>query len=101
MQQDGNVSRRGLDRLLDRAWKDAAFRRALIEDPKETFERELEVKVPAGIRLTVLEETPTSRYLVLPVAPPPGGGALSDEDLEAVAGGTGFTCSVNAAALVP
>jgi hypothetical protein len=64
--------------LLDKAGKDAAFRRALLADPRGTLERELEVKLPAGVSFTVLEATPTSRYLVLPPHPPTDTGALSD-----------------------
>ena len=80
-------SRRELEALLiEKAWKDEAFRRALLEDPKATLERELGVRVPEGYSLTVLEESATDRYLVLPLAPGRGG-ELSDAELEAVAGG--------------
>jgi Nitrile hydratase, alpha chain len=74
--------------LLARAVKDDAFRRALLDDPKGTLERELGVRLPAGVRLTVLEETATRRYLVLPPDPLRPAGELSEEELEAVAGGT-------------
>jgi hypothetical protein len=88
MEEQAERSRRDIEaRLTDRAWKDEAFRRALIEDPKATLERELQVKVPEGVSVTVVEETPTNRYLVLPPAPGRGGGNLSDEELETVAGG--------------
>jgi hypothetical protein len=88
MQNQAKASRYDLEaRLLDRALKDPAFRRALIEDPKGTLERELRVTVPEGVGLTVLEGSPTSRYLVLPPAPAGVGGELSDTDLETVAGG--------------
>jgi hypothetical protein len=88
MQHDSNASRREMEaRLVDKAWKDAAFRRELLEDPKGTLERELAVKLPEGFSLTVLEETAMSRYLVLPPAPAQDGGDLSDKELEAVAGG--------------
>jgi hypothetical protein len=72
--------------LIERAAKDEAFRRSLVEDPRGTLERELGVRVPEGVGLTVLEETRTARYLVLPPAPGKGGG-LADEELDAVAGG--------------
>jgi hypothetical protein len=73
--------------LIERASKDEAFRRALVADPRGTIERELGVRVPEGVGLTVVEETPTARYLVLPPAPSRGGGTLADAELEAVAGG--------------
>jgi hypothetical protein len=92
MAEQANVSRRELEaRLLDKALKDAAFRRALVEDPRGTLERELGVTVPDGVGLTVLQETPTARYLVLPLAPSRGDGMLTDAELEAVAGGPVFT----------
>jgi hypothetical protein len=80
-------------RLLDKALKDPAFRRALIDDPKGTLERELGVPMAEGVSLTVLEETATNRYLVLPPAPAGTAGELSDAQLEAVAGGEGQTPS--------
>ena len=87
MEEQAERSRRDIEaRLTDRAWKDEEFRRALIEDPRGTLERELEVKLPEEVSLTVLEETPTNRYLVLPTAPSRDGGELSDTELEAVAG---------------
>jgi hypothetical protein len=88
MQENVSGSRRDLEaRLIEKASKDAGFRRALIEDPKGTLERELQVNVPEGVDLTVLEETPTHRYLVLPLAPRQGGDELSEAELEAAAGG--------------
>jgi hypothetical protein len=83
-----NRPRRELEaRLIEQASKDETFRRALVADPRGTLERELGVKVPEGFRLTVLEETPTRRYLVLPPAATGREGELSDAELEAVAGG--------------
>jgi hypothetical protein len=72
--------------LIERAAKDEAFRRALVADPRGTLERELGVRMPDGVGLTVIEETPTNRYLVLP-AGPAATGELSDAELEAAAGG--------------
>jgi Nitrile hydratase, alpha chain len=89
--------------LLERAAKDDAFRRALVEDPSGTLERELGVRLPAGVRLTVLEETATNRYLVLPPDPLRPAGELSEEELDAVAGGSwacagGSMCFCNSTA---
>src|SRR5688572_6841221 len=79
--------------LIERATKDEAFRRALIADPTGTLEREIGAKAPEGFRLTVVEETPTHRYLVLPPRPA-GGGELSDSELESVAGGDAYACTL-------
>src|SRR5687768_4212471 len=64
--------------LIERAAKDEAFRRALLADPKGTIDRELGVQVPEGVALTVVEETPGSRYLVLPPRPPSAGHELHE-----------------------
>ena len=78
--------------LISRALEDAAFRQELVRDPKGVFARELGLTMPEHITVQVLEESPSTVYLVLP-APVSGVGAtLSDEELENVAGG-GWTSS--------
>jgi hypothetical protein len=90
MQPEMSERRRALEhRLVEKAAKDAGFRRALTADPRGTLERELGVAVPAGVSLTVVEESPTERYLVLPPAPTGREAELSERELEAVAGGFG------------
>ncbi len=73
--------------LIDRAMKDKAFREELVRDPKAVFTRDLGISMPANIDVQVVEESPTTVYLVLPQAPPLAGAELSDAELEAVAGG--------------
>ena len=52
------------------------------------MEQELGTPLPEGIEIRAVEETPDTIYLVLPSASPVGqGGELSDQELEAVAGG--------------
>jgi hypothetical protein len=46
-------------------------------------------RLPENIPVKVLEETPTTLYLVLPSRSAAPQGELSDADLEAVAAGTG------------
>ena len=69
--------------LIAKASQDTSFRQALISDPRSAVEKELGLKVPAGIRLEVIEENSNSLCLVLPAVK----GELSDLELEGVAGG--------------
>lgn len=70
-------------RVISRAEADLEFRKRLLADARSAL-RELGIEVPPGFKVTVLESSATSHYLVLP---PADGDELSDEDLEAVAGG--------------
>ena len=95
MSEQAPRNRRDLEaQLMARAWKDDAFRQELIRNPKPVLEREMArwrpgYKLPDTVEVKVLEETPTTRYLVLPSKPQfeSTSGELSDEDLEQVAGG--------------
>jgi hypothetical protein len=80
-------------RLLQRSLQDDAFRRRLLDDPKGTLEQELGARLPEGVRVRAVEETADTIYLVLPgrVAEVQGG-ELSDQELEAVAGGASAMC---------
>ena len=73
--------------LIDRAMQDETFRQELVRDPKGVFERELGIRVPEQVTVQVLEESPTTVYLVLPPPVARAGTELSDAELEAVAGG--------------
>jgi Nitrile hydratase, alpha chain len=71
-------------KLVSKALKDPAFRAALLKDANAAIEKELGVKVPPGLRIKVVEDTPTTIHLALPVV---AKGELSEADLETVAGG--------------
>jgi hypothetical protein len=74
--------------LIEKAWKDDAFRQALRTDPRDAVERELGGKLPAGLQVKVVEESVDTFYLVLPAKPDRAPtGELTDQQLEAVAGG--------------
>ena len=76
-------------RLIQRSMEDEEFRQRLLDDPKGTAEQELETQLSEDVEVRVLQESPQSIYLVLPFVPTVGeGGELSDQDLEAVAGGS-------------
>jgi Nitrile hydratase, alpha chain len=86
-------------RLIDRSLEDEEFRQRLLDDPKGAIEQELGSRLPESIEVRVVEESADTIYLVLPSASPLGQGSeLSDQELDAVAGGTqdvevtGSTC---------
>lgn len=67
---------------------DPAFRERLVADPHGAVQDELGVPLPSEVRVTVLQETPDTLYLVLPsTSETPPGRELSDAELGAVAGG--------------
>jgi hypothetical protein len=76
-------------RIVQRSIEDEDFRRRLIEDPKGAVGQELGTRLPEEVRVVTVEETQDTIYLVLPSTLMAGaeGGALSDQQLEAVSGG--------------
>jgi len=75
--------------LINKAWKDEAFRQELIADPAAVIQRELDLTVPAGVAITVVQESPSTLCLVIPANPfADEGRELSDDELAVVAGGT-------------
>ena len=75
-------------RIIERSLEDESFRQRLLEDPKAAVEEEFGTRLPEGIRVRVVEESAQTIYLVLPSGSPvEGGGELSDQELESVAGG--------------
>jgi hypothetical protein len=98
----GGVSRAEVERtLVQRSLQDEEFRQRLLDDPKGTVEQELGTQLPEGVEVRVVQESQQSIYLVLPRASAVGeGGEISDQQLEAVAGGGsdpfwGNTCAGN------
>jgi hypothetical protein len=73
--------------LIERASRDPAFRQELLANPKAVIERESGVQIPDSMEIRVLEETPSTAYLVLPAVPVRAGQPLADQELEDVAGG--------------
>ncbi|MBO3458657.1 NHLP leader peptide family RiPP precursor [Aetokthonos hydrillicola Thurmond2011] len=74
--------------IIAQAWKDNAYKQELLNNSKTVIEQEFGVQIPDDIKVNVLEENPTTLYFVLPVRPEISGQELSDEQLEAIAGGT-------------
>lgn len=55
-------------KIIARAWKDEAFKKKLLENPKEAL-KEFDVEWRGTIILTALEETSNQFYFVLPQSP--------------------------------
>ncbi|MFC5403359.1 NHLP leader peptide family RiPP precursor [Cohnella soli] len=55
--------------IIQKAWEDAAFKAALLSDPKSAILDAFGIAIPESIELKVVEETPTTYYLVLPPNP--------------------------------
>ena len=75
-------------RLIERSLDDNVFRQQLLANPRAIIEREIGTQFPEDLRVVVVEETDDTVYLVLPSTSRVGeGGDLTDQELEAVAGG--------------
>jgi hypothetical protein len=90
----GGASRAEMERgLIDRSLEDEDFRQRLLADPKGTMEQELGGRLAESVEVRVVEESADTIYLVLPSASPLGqGGEISDQELDAVAGGVCNFC---------
>ena len=74
--------------LIRKASGDQAFRRELISDPKAILFKEFGIQVQGDLKISVLEESASNLFLVLPARPLASvTGELADHELESVAGG--------------
>ena len=80
--------------IIAQAWKDEDYKQKLLSDSKQVFEQEFGVELPAEMNIQVLEEDFSNLYFVLPMRPDLSKVELSDEQLEAVAGGTTPGCVI-------
>jgi hypothetical protein len=71
-------------KIISRAWSDEGFKKRLLGDPKGVA-AEYGFKIPPGLDVKVVENTPDVTHVILPLRP--AAAVLSDEQLEAIAGG--------------
>jgi hypothetical protein len=83
--------------VIGQAATDPAYRSRLIADPLATMQA-AGMTVPDGVAVKVVENTDTLVHLVLP---PAATQELTDQDLEAVAGGVTGGCIGTALCLKP
>lgn len=79
-----------IEAIISKAWEDTSFRKDLIEDPIKTIEKLMGVKVvlPEGKSLIITDQTDKSKiYVNIPAEPEVENMELTEEQLEAVAGG--------------
>ena len=75
-----------IDSMLDRAVNDTEFKGQLLDDPITSVESAIGEKLPAGLEVVVHEKKPGQVFLFLDSAG--ASGELSEQELDAVAGGS-------------
>lgn len=73
-------------KVFEKSWADAAFKATLLKDPVAAIKAATSQKLPSGLKIVAHENTASALHVVLPHLPA-ASGELSDNDLEAVAGG--------------
>ena len=73
-----------IGKIIAKAWRDPAFKAELIANPAAALKAE-GIDVPAGMTVTVVENTDKLFHLVLPPVP---SDELSDEALDVAVGGS-------------
>jgi hypothetical protein len=76
-----------MNAILTRAGADREFRQTLLADPKTAILKSFGIQVPDDFKLRFIEK-PSDLDALIVLPDPPSSGALSDEELESVAGGT-------------
>ena len=91
--QQQEENQKFVNKLIEKAWEDADFKKRLVADPNKAIEEYTgkRIELPEGIRLVVNDQT-DPRYLDINIPPKFDSDVyedieLTDEQLEAVSGG--------------
>ena len=84
------------DLLIKFSTQNAEYRSALLKDPKSVVQAQFQMDLSDDVAVEVLHESPDKVYIVLPHVVEEGA-ELSDDDLEAVAGGATVKGDANCA----
>jgi ABC-type bacteriocin/lantibiotic exporter with double-glycine peptidase domain len=79
-----------IQKVISKAWEDSKFRKELLGNPVEAIEKLTGVKIvlPEGKELVVVDQTDKSKvYVNLPAEPEIDNLELTEDQLEAIAGG--------------
>ncbi|OUS68064.1 NHLP leader peptide family natural product precursor [Paenibacillus sp. MY03] len=57
------------EKIISRAWEDAAFKQQLLSDPKGTIAKIFGVDIPDDVDLEAVTESSKKLYLVIPPTP--------------------------------
>jgi hypothetical protein len=85
------IQQQAIEAIVARAEVDPPFRAALLRDPARAVSDAFGVSLPPGFRIRFIERAPTDDLLVVLTDPVGNAGELSDDQLDAVAGGAGTT----------
>lgn len=83
--------------LVAKCWEDETFKRNLVAAPVQTIEQLIgkPFELPEGFKLVVTDQSNTSEvHFNIPYQPDLDSVELSDEELEAIAGGTTPPCAI-------
>jgi nitrile hydratase alpha subunit len=87
IQPQGSTHRDMGEALIRKCWKDPAFQKAIVSDPRGVIEKQLGQKLPPNLKIVIYEEDANTLHFSLPPAPA-NLSELSEDELERVSGGT-------------
>ena len=75
-------------RVIAKAKEDPEYKQRLLRNAKEVFEQELGQQLPESLEIVALQQSSQKLYVLLPMSRDEVAPELSEEELEAVSGGT-------------